>query len=259
MLSTSSKDVLPSYVSPQDNAQPYNAVDLPLDDDDSDGQQSPKEQEHQPLQEPLDDNTRGNYREHWSFKSARRGLSAARAEAASPRRRHWNMLFTTCLAAFQLCCITTVRSYDLCGHITMTDRLYATIRHDFSKSMWANSAASRIEACTSFVEFVPSFLHASERPSTPAFVVAGLGWAGGVVSMHYINRQNISQKPSVVIGLMLGLFLSLPSLVDSESHFLLASSVSFVVALLMFCSALGHWYLEKGEEERDVEANYALI
>jgi len=236
-MSSSSTDAPPPYIALQADTSPNKPINVPFQDDDT---QPPHEQAHLQSWEPAESNTEPDLVKEWLSAFARRLPPVVYSEAASPRRHHYTLLFTLCLAFLQLICIAILRKYDLCTPATGT---------------WAHF---RREDCRSFVASLPSFLGGEERPSTALFLFALVAWLVATMLQHRIQRASSLQNVSVGFGCVVGGFFSVPFSAIEGRWLFPFTLVPFVVSLAMFVHALVHWCF--GEKvERNKGPEYTLL
>jgi hypothetical protein len=138
------------------------------------------------------------------------------------------------LVCGQFACIVVLRSYDLCGRAT-EDRTAHAVSPDHSTLI-----ASSIAECDALRASLPACLHMLDPPSPTLFVLAALTWSGLAMLQYEINRPDRFQRSSLWAGLLTGLCISLPSLIDLEKPLVVSSSMAFSVTVALLCSQIGH-------------------
>jgi hypothetical protein len=163
-------------------------------------------------------------------------------EEGKPRmqnlRRHLNIASTLALGAGQIICVKTMKSYETSQYA----------RKIINGSMWDREklALETIRASiVHLIDAIPPLPKAPEQPSASVFVLAGLAWAAFAMLQHHINRYDRFQRLSVLIGLITGFGLCLPSLSEPEEQQVVASITAFSVTIAMLVSAFGHWAVGK--------------
>jgi hypothetical protein len=153
-------------------------------------------------------------------------------------RRHLNLASTLALGAGQVICVKTMRSYETSQYAR---KIIDNSMRDREKLALETMRASIVH----LIDAIPPLLKALEQPSASVFVLAGLAWAAFAMLQHHINCYDRFQRLSVLIGLITGFGLCLPSLSRPEEQQVVASIMAFSITVALFVSACGHWAVAK--------------
>ncbi|KAH7066253.1 hypothetical protein BKA63DRAFT_524050 [Paraphoma chrysanthemicola] len=143
---------------------------------------------------------------------------------------------TLALATGQFACITAMHTYEFCNRANSS----SSARHQ--SCLLHNSDFSKLDQWfQDFVNTLSPILSDRRNISTSTFVLSGMAWTALAIFQNHINERDRFQRSAVLIGLVTGFAMCLPSLSRPEEQQVIASVMAFCMTVTMLVSAFAHW------------------
>lgn len=140
----------------------------------------------------------------------------------TPRRRR--LLHTFMLVIGQLMCCVVMQNYEVCHGIPKS-----------CQDLWIQDPQPLYSALTPLLEYL-------QIPSTFLFVLIALIYGVLATLQHHINQTDQLQRQSLLVGIMAGAVISLPSLSRPNKDLALASPLAMCITCALTFSAAVHWF-----------------